>query len=254
MVAPMPTFSTFYAQHDPQTILEPLKHFFATVWKPHYDVASIQNNVCLYDLYEETLHLERKYEKLGVDRPVLEPLPTLLIDPLIWVRQHRQDSSHEDVRFAITHGDLHGDNLFADNRNAWAIDYGRSGLGHALRDFAEIEVDIVTRLTAIEDFKVFDQFAEAVVAALVSAFPSPSVSWPVGESCDLTEASKALAVIQGLHNIATEIGLLADSREYMWALLIDTVFVMLARATESTQRKHAQRFGAVLCAGLDAMS
>jgi hypothetical protein len=253
VVEAMPTFSAFYARHDPQHILYPLRQFFTTVWKPHYDAISVENNVCLYDLYEETLHLERKYEKLGVDRPVLTPLPTSLIDPLTWIRQHRRDSSRPNVNIAITHGDLHGDNLFVDHRNAWVIDYERSGPGHAVRDIAEIEVDIVTRLTAIEDFKVFNQLVQTVVATLCSSKPQASAPFPSGESFELAESAKTLAVIQGLHEIATGLGLLADSCEYLWALLIDALFIMLARATGPSQRKRAQWFGAALCAGLEAM-
>ena len=44
----------------------------------------------------------------------------------------------------MTHGDLHGDNLLVDKEHAWAIDFEHTGSGHILRDFAELEVDILS--------------------------------------------------------------------------------------------------------------
>ena len=67
-------------------------------------------------------------------------------NPVTWVLKHRVDSSTLSARQAITHGDLHGDNIFVDDIHAWAIDFERSGEGHILRDFTELEVDILTRL------------------------------------------------------------------------------------------------------------
>ncbi len=60
--------------------------------------------------------------------------------------------SLKKTRVAITHGDLHGDNLLVDNqKNVWVIDFERCGEGHILQDFIELEADIFNRLEEHND-------------------------------------------------------------------------------------------------------
>ncbi len=68
------------------------------------------------------------------------------------VENEAGDLSIVDLTYeAVTHGDLHGDNLLIDSRkNAWVIDFERSGEGHVLQDFIELESDILNRLEAGE--------------------------------------------------------------------------------------------------------
>lgn len=53
---------------------------------------------------------------------------------------------------AMTHGDLNGQNVLVDGRgNVWVIDFGRVRRGHALRDFAKLENDLLYIMTAAGD-------------------------------------------------------------------------------------------------------
>ncbi|MFO0869707.1 MAG: phosphotransferase [Pirellulales bacterium] len=47
-----------------------------------------------------------------------------------------------DVRFSLTHGDLHVRNVLADRHNVWVLDFGETGLAPTLFDFAKLEIYI----------------------------------------------------------------------------------------------------------------
>ena len=52
---------------------------------------------------------------------------------------------------AYTHGDLHADNVYADQHGRTCIiDYEKSGPGYILRDFVELETDIRLRLLPLK--------------------------------------------------------------------------------------------------------
>lgn len=68
-----------------------------------------------------------------------------------------------ELRLAIssqkcrTHGDLHTGNIFVDEavRDAWLIDFYRSGLGHWARDFVELEASLKFQHLPSRDLKTF---------------------------------------------------------------------------------------------------
>ncbi len=68
------------------------------------------------------------------------------LNPATWILAHAEESRIHSAQLAITHGDLHGDNMFVEEDHCWAIDFERTGRGHILRDFVELEEDIITRL------------------------------------------------------------------------------------------------------------
>ncbi|MCE5336853.1 MAG: phosphotransferase, partial [Desulfobacteraceae bacterium] len=45
-----------------------------------------------------------------------------------------------DVRFSLTHGDLHPRNILVDSENSWLLDFGETGVAPTLFDFAKLEV------------------------------------------------------------------------------------------------------------------
>lgn len=246
----LPNFASFYReQQEPQAILQPLRHFFTEVWGDLYkDATKLEQP--LFRSYDKVLHLEERLldfpnkERQRAFRGVPIPLP----NPVSWVLRHIDDSAIPSTYQAITHGDLHGDNLFVDESHAWAIDFERSGPGPILRDFAELEVDIVTRLVSLpeEDHSLFYELA------VVLAEPSePTMPFqPTDQLLKNFETSKALNVITGLRSLAHEVTHYSDSREYLWGLLLDTLFVASLVSEESPQREWALLLGAVLCGRL----
>ncbi len=125
----LPSFAKFYGeQQKPEAIAKPLQHFFTEVWGDLYrDAAKVEQS--LFYLYDEVFHLEERllaFPNQEVKRSfpgVTVPLPS----PVSWVLRHKSGSLIPYTRQAITHGDLHGDNLFVDKSHAWAIDFEHSG-------------------------------------------------------------------------------------------------------------------------------
>jgi DNA-binding NarL/FixJ family response regulator len=245
----LPSFTTFYQEKtEPAIILKPLNHFFTEVWSRHYR-SSQHEDLSLFRVYDQALNLEERLKRFSNQerRRAFPGLPISLINPVPWVLRHAGDSLIPGARQAITHGDLHGDNLFADGEHAWAIDFERTGPGHILRDFVELEVDIVTRLLP-------DEVGLSLLyeLALVLVEP-PEPTAPFRQTKKLLanpETRKALDVIAGLRKLAYEMTRYPDSREYLWGLLLDALFVATIVSEESPQRERALLLGAVLCGRL----
>ena len=149
----LPTFSTFYRHEtDSRAILVPLRYFFEMAWSRYYEYPSIKQPVSLLDLYDTSSYLKHKLRKVSFEESLAELSASFgvsLIDPMAWVLGRAREAPILMIRQAITHGDLNGDNLFVDGEHAWAIDFERTGPGHILRDFIELETDIITRLTPL---------------------------------------------------------------------------------------------------------
>jgi hypothetical protein len=63
-----------------------------------------------------------------------------------------------DFPFSFVHGDLNGANIIIDgNDNVWLIDFFHTHRGHALKDFAKLENDILFIYTHIEDHAAFER-------------------------------------------------------------------------------------------------
>jgi hypothetical protein len=202
----------------------------------------------LFQLYDAVFRLRDRLKRLdhGGAYLTFPGLPAPLINPVTWVLRHGQQGSLiRGVRQAITHGDLHGDNLFVDGEHAWVIDFERTGSGHILRDFVELEVDIVTRLVPFpaNDLAQFYELARVLAqpATLIAPFQT-------SERLQADPTSrKALAVIAGLRHLAYGTTQNSDSREYLWGLLLDALFVASLTPPEAPQRDRALLLSAVLC-------
>jgi thiamine kinase-like enzyme len=59
-----------------------------------------------------------------------------------------------ETSIAITHGDLHAGNLLIDDsNNIWVIDFERTGEGHVLQDFIELESDLINSSNTEDHFR-----------------------------------------------------------------------------------------------------
>lgn len=244
----LPTFNTFYTtQTDPEVILKPLEHFFREVWRNHYENSRPLEHPSLYAAYNEALKLE---QKLAAIDPSLfaqlgDQLGVALEDPLPWVQHYGGDSLVRQARQAVTHGDLHSENLFVDGVHAWVIDFERTGPGHILRDFAELEVDLLTRLASPGENNLPTIFKLALVLAAPN---SPTGEMMLAkEMQENDEAQKFIHVVQGLRRLAHEMTRYADQREYVWSLLFDALFVTATPLLPAEQRQRALLFSSVLC-------
>ncbi len=223
------TFSSFYQeQSDSNSIFQPLKHFFTEVWRRHYDERTpFHRHTTLYDIYKDEFGLDKKLERQP-NRSVYQLFDRVqpsLPDPIQWLSRHRDDNSIPRLMCATVHGDLHGDNLFVNDRYAWVIDFERTGPSHALRDFAELEIDILTRLVdakAPYGHGFPTEFYHTLIQIMdVSAVAAPSMATAIAVS---TEMRKAIETIQWIRQSASTLAGYREPREYLWALLYYAIF------------------------------
>ena len=157
---PTETFSDFYRRVEIDEITSVIAVLFDTLDKGLYMEPDLLSDN-LYDAYDHYLDLTNMLKN---------PLPDLefdLPDPCRWVTTNKEKSNLQKFGIKIfqarTHGDLWGENILVerigttqseaklDEYQTWLTDFERAGLGHTLRDFAELEVDILTRLAGFSN-------------------------------------------------------------------------------------------------------
>jgi DNA-binding NarL/FixJ family response regulator len=245
------SFSTFYQKNtEAKVILKPLRHFFEVVWKRHYQQATADIQEPLFRLYDEMLGLQKRLDQLAKkDINLAQPhFSDDLINPVEWVKQHAEDSCIASARRAVTHGDLHGENLFVNENYAWAIDFERTGPGHILRDFIELEIDLVTRLIPWSEFDI-EQFYDFVVTLVEPTSPGEPLR-PTEEMLASDELHKAIEVINGLRNIARQITGYSNMKEHVWGLLFDALFAAFLTSDDEESKERALILSSVLCGRL----
>ncbi|MEZ4613940.1 MAG: phosphotransferase [Caldilineaceae bacterium] len=248
----LPTFAMHYATAPTiEALVEPLRHFFQVVWRNYYERKRPATFPSLYAAYDEVFHLETRLPQ--IDQSLLPELRSHIAlpvhNPSAWLQRFAPASIIPTAQQAVTHGDLHGDNLFVEGDRAWIIDFERTGPGHALRDFIELEADIFTRL--VDGQRVEWSTLLALALALVEP-RSPTSLLPVDPALRAnTEADKARAVIQEIRQLAhTAVGH-QDQREYLWGLLLDALFIAAVGTMPRAQRLRAMLLSTVICARLE---
>jgi CheY-like chemotaxis protein len=249
------TFSVFYqGQNSSDEIIKPLRHFFGEVWSRYYTDSREDQTDSLFVAYDSFLKLSQRLGELkNHDETLTFPgLPGRHLNPLRWVLEHKEESFLPEAKLAITHGDLHGDNLFVDEEHAWAIDFERSKLGPILRDFVELEVDIVTRLIRLPsaDLQTFHNLSIILCAP---DKPMEPFKFPKYDQQD-DEVIRALDVIEALRSMACKITGYQNMSEYYWGLLYDTVFAVMGAEKLSQKWWRALLFASVLCTRLSQLS
>ena len=244
------TFASFYQpQKSSAEIVKPLKHFFEQVWSKHYSNSQQPLNGSLYSGYDTFLKLSQRLDESQFQEEMLEfaGLPGLHINPIRWLRDHREESLILAAKQAITHGDLHGDNLFIEQEHAWAIDFERSRQGPILRDFVELEQDIVLRLIRLPAKNLRPLYDLATILCIPS---DPKESFTFSRAQPEKEIYKSLEVIKELRSMAHKLTGYLDMREYYWGLLFVTVFTVLLAKKYSKKWWRGLLFGSVLCTRL----
>jgi hypothetical protein len=175
-------------------------------------------------------------------------LPGMYINPAAWILSHQADSYFPSASQATIHGDLHGDNLFIDQDHAWAIDFERSGPSHILRDFVELEQNIVTRLMVLPENDLH-LFYQVVLSLTKPVLPRETILIHREFKKD-AEITKALEVINALRSLAQSVTQYQDMHEYYWGLLLDAAFSLMLAETYSPRWWRALLFSSLLCTRL----
>ena len=268
-------FADFYRVHEVSAILEAIHHLFGTACAPWYDLPRRSAPEGISQRYrkgaklvERRAHLQEAVRRLaqqgadmgftaqtlksnvrfewpGGPKLDLKTLESWLYDT---PKALKDSPALAPFQESPTHGDLNADNILVDpQRRTWLIDFGRTGYGYRLRDFAELESCIALDL----------QSGEAGLAALVQfeklvfsqerwkdglALP-PNFKAMIGND----DLIKAIQVIQELRSRARqweEDG--GELRRYYLALLFEAILRLVTEGRDSpteaplpTRRAHA---------------
>ncbi len=251
----MVPFRHFYLKRTSREILHVLRRLFGETCRNWYEKERQRvDGMRLFALYDDALNLRaRLEERLDTENPYLafpgieEPLP----NPALWALDVGRRATPGTITTAITHGDLHGDNFFVDrNQQAWLIDFGQTGPGHALRDFVELEADIKLRLTT---FTGGDLSALAMLEeALLGSDTLDGMLLPSAGIAANRKLHKAFEVIAGLRHLAFVTTGVFNAREYYEALLYETLLMATMRRLHKSVRLRALLSAALIARRLKA--
>jgi ActR/RegA family two-component response regulator len=252
----MRMFSEFYAESAIDDIKLALARLFET-WTPHYQPAKrVPYHNSLFAAYSNVWGKEWRQRLLAYPNQETHiHFSSINLEgpnPIAWVIKQvglaggsEADASHvSGIWLAVTHGDLLGDNVFIDrDKNAWFIDYERTGLGPILQDFVELEADLLTRLVKLPAGNNLDHFYHLALAVtepsqtelrLMAAFQHP-------------EMAKALKTIHQIRQLARYYTGARDVRQYLWGLLFNVVFRATLLSEDHPHRERTLLLGSLIC-------
>lgn len=257
------TFTNHYrATSSVEQIVTPLRHFFdANNWGFWYKNGVGPLNLSLFEAYDTAWNhsLSKAFDfwegesegwvlpELGIDLP----------NPMRWVVGN-YDASYAVVhpRQAVTHGDLHGENLFVDEYHAWPIDFERTEHGPILRDFVELIQDLLTRIIPVGDGQNDTPTTRdyLLLYALSVAFcmpQQPGDSMPLYAIVrDHPQGMKAFGMLNDLLRLAAERAQYEDRQELLWGVLFNNLFVTTLLSPDDPRLSRTLLFASILCARL----
>jgi len=260
------SFDDLYVQMDAQEAVRTaqdeelvaiLKDFFETIWQRN-SRQNHQTASSLFNLYDDNWN--RKLSDNLPDWHKLSPIlhktkacPVSFPHPLRWLADNFDASHLPNIREAVVHGDLHGGNLMLDEHNfAWVIDYEDAGYGHVLRDYAELAQNIITRLYPV--YPVSDDCLRGLYL-LGTALAAPSQPYQrlslTREIVNQPALARAGKVLHAIQRVADQQTGYQDSREFLWAILLDIAKVYAALVKDRKRQRRLLLLGGILCYRLD---
>ncbi len=192
---------------------------------------------------------------------IAERPPLTLPDPIRFVFDEHNSETGSDFfptpsQVAITHGDMHSGNIIVGDggRNTWLIDFYKTGWGHVLRDFAELESDVKFTLLQADSLRDRYDLEQALLAP-------QSLNEPLDGLLKRPTAAqtRALETIQNLRELAYRITETERVREYHIALLFFALKQIVSftsaeadGSTGSVAQYHALLSAAMICRRLEA--
>jgi CheY-like chemotaxis protein len=255
-------FSKYYIDASMADIEYSLTRFFRETCSSLYAGAKKHENISLFKEYckvwgEEWYERVCKFRAPNPHKVMKNELPDSFnpINPIVWLKENFRVEGAEDksiiasTALAVTHGDLHGDNILIDeHRNAWVIDFERSGEGHILQDFVELESDIINRLiSSSENLPSFYQLC-VQVAQSVELKELEDIN-----EIDHPDVKKATQTISLLRKLAREISGIEDARQYLFGLLFNTLFraTIFDESAHKLSQYRALMLASIICHRLD---
>jgi hypothetical protein len=244
-----------YRSHNVADICAVLDNLFSGTCRRWYDNREQPRRYRdLVALYTDGLHIRwpdvwSAADRCGVDArgPRIE-FPGIagdFINPRHWLQERNNVHSHR-VWLAITHGDLNEYNvLVSPDRRCWLIDFYRTGKGHILRDFVELETAFKFSLTRLESYTERMQLEQLLLEQ-----KSLKENLKVDSSAPY---ARAVGVISHLRSLAGEVlGLEREMEEYQVALLLQTLKLLSVDILHPDERSRGHVFlaAAMICTRL----
>ena len=220
-------FPTFFASYFPNEIEEALRRFFTRTWSKLYEERKTDEALNVFEAYNRVWdpdwyqRLTGATSVLPAEVDAMQHWPTIDVpEPINWLRTCIESGREmPTTALAVTHGDLHGDNMLVDdNRQIWVVDFERTGWGPILQDFIELESDIINRLADINDFPGFYRLC------IWAAREKHLDDLPVPFSLPNQRLEKTYRVIRTLRRLANEVTRERDARPYLWGLVFNALF------------------------------
>lgn len=257
-------FSRYYQESSIREIRAVLDLFFSNTWGGYYRREHQKDARPLFAIYCDVLGSRWAEDVKGISfERVMQGSPfdwrsLGLYDPIDWFKTHTESLEGElkygvfsDTLLEITHGDLHGDNLFVDSANRpRVIDFERTGKGHILQDCIELEGDIINRLAGLGPRDWHDFYRLCVYSAQPKRIGVRTGK--LGARASNLEC--ASQVIAHLRSLAKDLMNASDARPYLWGLYFNTLFRARLLAQKQDDQPGLQRaliFASILSHRLD---
>ena len=256
-------FEDFFETGSEKTIQSALKRLFKTCCAPWYSSPRSSGPSDLMDYYwagfgRPFVQVKAARKRLksvqGRDRLVFSSLGTgqNFADPTVNIENHKVLGEFIEC---ITHGDLNPGNLFIDEHGgSWLIDFQRTGYGHYLRDF--VELDTFIRVLLLDEKRVPLQERLAMEETLTSVNR-------FGELGDLKNrfsssnkwVMKSFLSVLHLREMAGNIKLLADDNMagYYTGLFCNALNSIRFSSYAKVQKEHALLSASLILDRLKAM-
>ena len=237
----MQHFSEFYVTATSSEIKPVLAQVFEA-WERYYRQQQT-TQASLYPLYDNAWGNDWSSRLLEfVAHPELNPPANLaqfhLEHPVEWVVRYGEQMSPRDNSLAITHGDMHADNIYVDAKHmTWQSDFERSGPGPIHRDFVQLEVNTLTRLLPYKQSDLQSYFG--LVVALLGPDPRTEAQRFRAGSATRKAFETVSAIRQQAQIMA---GLHRELEHYHWGLLFTSLFRAISILK---QMKHDTGFAKV---------
>jgi hypothetical protein len=245
-------FQDFYRQAGVTEIIQALKYLFEDVCHYWY-LNQSPERINLSQTYRETLGLSDaklqgmlQHHFMSQQGPAIrfEGLPDAFPNPIHWIKDKELRSL---TSRCVTHGDLHSHNIFVDaHHQVWLIDFGRTGEGHAWRDFIELESDIKFTLVETIDLATLYDFELALLQPeRLDDLASPGqITSP--------DLQKGFQVISALRRMAASATNDNNALPYYRGLLYQTLNVARLKKIDAKKKQHALLSAALICERLEA--
>jgi len=250
------TFKQFYAdkKNSVQDLAAVLENLFDGAMRRWY-ARTEEKEMDLVEHYFGALCMKeaRLNSLLWKDKDAIpiKPLASPLPNPQHWLEK----AAHHSKIFAqqnIIHGDLHSRNiLVGPHRGVWLIDFERTGYGHALRDFIELETDIKFNLLQCKsgEMNLFVELEMALLAQDMRTLTRKNMTTPPTLQGHLP-FERAFQTITHVRQHARARIYHADMRDYFWGLLLETLFVATLDSLPDSPRTRATISAGLLCVRL----